>query len=98
MTTATQDGGDHESDMYDVPSQASQKVIPSRRMVRPKVMQHQATVQTAATDPGALHALEKRISEIVAAIRDYTLHRPSISAALAKCDANAAKNATGLVI
>ncbi|KAI5299151.1 hypothetical protein KEM55_002514 [Ascosphaera atra] len=99
MTIATRDGKDNMSEMScEAPLRALRRMLPSRRKVLPKVVQHQATAQPAATDPGALHILEKRTSDIVTAIRDYTLRNPSVGAALARCDANAAENTSGLAI
>ncbi|CAL5867971.1 uncharacterized protein PFLUO_LOCUS2194 [Penicillium psychrofluorescens] len=55
---------------------------------RPKVVQHQATAQAAATDPSALYAMEKRTSSIVAALRTFTQSHPSAEAALAQSSNN----------
>ncbi|PGH23084.1 hypothetical protein AJ80_02858 [Polytolypa hystricis UAMH7299] len=46
---------------------------------RPKIIPHQATQLPPTTDPSALHALEKRTSEIISALRTFTLSHPSTS-------------------
>lgn len=51
---------------------------------RPRVKQHQATIQAPASDPTALYSIEKRTSAIVSAIRNFTLSNPSAEAALAQ--------------
>lgn len=51
---------------------------------RPKVKQHQATAQPAATGTNELYAFEKRTSAIVTAIRNFTLANPSAEAAVAQ--------------
>ncbi|KAJ5153492.1 uncharacterized protein N7482_009970 [Penicillium canariense] len=51
---------------------------------RPKIIPHQATVQAAATDSGALYAMEKRTTAIVTAIRTFTQANPSAETALAQ--------------
>ncbi|KAJ5119172.1 hypothetical protein N7448_010879 [Penicillium atrosanguineum] len=52
--------------------------------LRPRIIPHQATVQAAATDSGALYAMEKRTSAIVTAVRTFTQSSPSAEAALAQ--------------
>ncbi|KMO99916.1 hypothetical protein DIZ76_012378 [Coccidioides immitis] len=52
---------------------------PRTRVSRPKIVPHQATMQPPTTDPGALYALEKRTSEIVTHIRNFTQTHPTIS-------------------
>lgn len=51
---------------------------------RPKIKQHQATAQPAATGTNELYAFEKRTSAIVTAIRNFTLANPSAEAAVAQ--------------
>ncbi|KAJ5116155.1 hypothetical protein N7456_000503 [Penicillium angulare] len=51
---------------------------------RPKVVQHQATVQAISTDSGALYSMEKCTSAIVTAIRTFTLNTPSAELAVAQ--------------
>ncbi|KAI5289010.1 hypothetical protein KEM54_004570 [Ascosphaera aggregata] len=67
------------------PTDTTQRALPVRRVIRPRVQQHQATIQPPATDSNALHALEKRTSEIVSALREFSLKQPSVTAALAAC-------------
>ncbi|KAK2784656.1 hypothetical protein FQN51_003978 [Onygenales sp. PD_10] len=50
-------------------------------LARPKIVPHQATIQPVTTDSSALHAFEKRTSEIIAALRTFSLENPSASAA-----------------
>lgn len=59
----------------------------ARRAIKPKVIPHQATVQPPSTSPDALNAFEKRTSDIIAAIRSFTLEHPSASAAMAETTA-----------
>lgn len=47
------------------------------RRQRPKIVPHQATQQGPATAPNTLYALEKRTSEIISAIRAFTLANPT---------------------
>lgn len=47
------------------------------RRIRPKIVPHQATMAPQTTDPNTLYALEKRTSEVVSAIRNYTLANPT---------------------
>lgn len=54
------------------------------RLGRPRIKPHQATVQPAQPDSGALYNFEKRTSAIVNAIRTYTSNHPSAEAALAQ--------------
>ncbi|ODH27520.1 hypothetical protein ACO22_04152 [Paracoccidioides brasiliensis] len=50
---------------------------------RPEIVPHQATIQPATADPSALHALEKRTSEIISALRTFSLENPSAAEATA---------------
>ncbi|KAJ5884780.1 RNA polymerase II Elongator complex associated protein Kti12 [Penicillium taxi] len=52
--------------------------------IRPRIVPHQATVQSAPTDPSALYGMEKRTSAIVSAIRAFTQANPSAEVALAQ--------------
>ncbi|EEP75360.1 predicted protein [Uncinocarpus reesii 1704] len=61
----------------DAPSAAT--TTPRSRISRPKIVPHQATMQPPTTDPGALYALEKRTSEIITHIRNFTQSHPTIS-------------------
>ena len=47
------------------------------RRARPKIVPHQATQQPVASAPNTLYALEKRTSEIISAIRAFTLANPT---------------------
>ncbi|KAJ5733704.1 hypothetical protein N7493_002490 [Penicillium malachiteum] len=60
---------------------------------RPRIVQHQATVQAATTDHSALYDMEKRTSAIVTAIRSFTQNTPSAEVAVAQ-----SKDANGISI
>ena len=51
---------------------------------RPRIVQHQATVQATATEHNALYDMEKRTSAIVTAIRSFTQNTPSAEVAVAQ--------------
>ncbi|KAI1909229.1 kti12, chromatin associated [Ophidiomyces ophidiicola] len=61
------------------PDPANAPVLRRSGFSRPKITPHQATVQPPTTDPNALYALEKRTSEIITHIRNFTQSHPSIS-------------------
>ncbi|KAI1918608.1 kti12, chromatin associated [Ophidiomyces ophidiicola] len=61
------------------PDPANTPVLRRSGFSRPKITPHQATVQPPTTDPNALYALEKRTSEIITHIRNFTQSHPSIS-------------------
>lgn len=65
----------------------------SRLSTRPRIVPHQSTVQSAATDPDAMYAMEKRTSAVVTAIRQFTTTYPTADIALAQ-----SKIANGVVI
>lgn len=52
------------------------------RRTRPKIIPHQATMAPQTTDPNTLYALEKRTSEVISAIRSYTLANPTTPTSL----------------
>lgn len=56
----------------------------SRLSTRPRIVPHQSTVQSAATDPDAMYAMEKRTSAVVTAIRQFTTTYPTADIALAQ--------------
>lgn len=59
------------------PSTATTAAPNQSRLVRPRIIPHQATVQPASTDPSALYALEKRTSEIISTLRTFSLENPT---------------------
>ncbi|KAI5306500.1 hypothetical protein KEM56_000588 [Ascosphaera pollenicola] len=79
-------------------TEPTQRTLPVRRAIRPRVQQHQATIQPAATDSNALHAFEKKTSEIVSAIREFSFKNPSVSAALAACTEKSGDNHDSIAI
>lgn len=78
--------------------ETTQRTLPVRRVIRPKVQQHQATIQPTQTDSNALHAFEKKTSEIVSALREFSLKNPSVSAALATCTERSIRNHDSIAI
>lgn len=68
------------------PAPTANSTLTPRRTIQPRVIPHQATVQPAATDPGALQNYEKRTADVISALRAFTTKFPSIAAALASPD------------
>ncbi|KAK2754677.1 hypothetical protein FQN54_006810 [Arachnomyces sp. PD_36] len=62
------------------PTTTSTSTPSLRTLPRPKIKPHQATVLPAATDPTALHALDKRTSSIISTLRTWTFSQPDPSA------------------
>ncbi|PGH08339.1 hypothetical protein AJ79_06026 [Helicocarpus griseus UAMH5409] len=69
------------------PSLTSKRTSGRAALPRPKIIPHQATIQPTTTDPSALHAFEKRTSEVISALRTFSLENPSASAAIANSSA-----------
>uniref|UniRef100_A0A093VDZ0 Protein kti12 n=1 Tax=Talaromyces marneffei PM1 TaxID=1077442 RepID=A0A093VDZ0_TALMA len=83
LTTAAVQPSDTASIAYTIRTTNTQ-VLNGGRLGRPRIKPHQATVQPAQTDSGALYNYEKKTSAIVTAIRNYTSSNPSAEAALAQ--------------
>lgn len=82
ITAATQPS-DTASIAYTIRTTNTQ-ALNGRRLGRPRIRPHQATVLPAQTDSGALYNFEKKTSAIVTAIRNYTSSTPSAAVALAQ--------------
>ncbi|QGA12940.1 hypothetical protein EYB26_000585 [Talaromyces marneffei] len=83
LTTAAVQPSDTASIAYTIRTTNTQ-ALNGGRLGRPRIKPHQATVQPAQTDSGALYNYEKKTSAIVTAIRNYTSSNPSAEAALAQ--------------